>query len=385
MPCLNEIQSLPHCIRNAQDALDLLASHLGLRGEIILADNGSKDGSPGLAKELGARVVTVLKRGYGAALIGGCEAAEGRYLVLGDCDGSYDFTECVTMVAKLEAGYDLCLGSRFRGRIAPGAMPWKNRYIGNPALTGILNLFFRSGISDAHCGLRALRKDAFSRLRLTGSGMEFASEMVIKASLLKLRVTETPATLLPDLRTRSPHLRPWRDGWRHLRYLFMLSPTWLFGLPAVAALSLGLVVLGTAIAHALGLAGPIIFGESWIVIAALLATVGHMSGLLAVASHLYGVREGYRLQKPWLLRIRRILSLEGCIILGLVLITASLGALATIGLYWGHEGFTAFPSILPVTLAGLTGAVGVQTLLGGFLLAVLCGNKAVFMSDNEKP
>ena len=212
MPCLNETQSLPHCIGNALDALARLRAELGLTGEIVIADNGSTDGSQALAAELGARVVPVARRGYGAALIGGCEAAFGRLIMMGDCDGSYDFTEGVTMIAKLEEGYDLCMGSRFKGGIAPGAMPWKNRYIGNPALTGILALFFRSGISDAHCGLRAIRKEAFERLKLTGSGMEFASEMVIKAALLKLKMTEVPATLSPDLRARPPHLRPWRDG-----------------------------------------------------------------------------------------------------------------------------------------------------------------------------
>lgn len=294
MPCLNEVQSLPHCIGNALDALARLRSELGLSGEIVVADNGSTDGSQTLATQLGARVVPIACRGYGAALIGGCEAALGRYILMGDCDGSYDFTEGVKMIAKLEQGYELCMGSRFKGSIAPGAMPWKNRYIGNPALTGILNLFFKPGISDAHCGLRAIRKDAFERLRLTGEGMEFASEMVIKGALLKLKITEVPATLSRDLRDRAPHLRPWRDGWRHLRYLFMLSPTWVFGVPGIAAFGAGLLILTAAALRSLGLIGAVPFGESWIVIGALLASVGHMAGLMATASHLYGVHAGYR-------------------------------------------------------------------------------------------
>ena len=212
----------------------IIQARFGLSGEIVVADNGSTDGSQAIAAAHGARVVAVVDRGYGAALIGGGHAANGKYVVFGDADGSYDFRECVPMVEALIGGADLCMGSRFKGGIAPGAMPWKNRYIGNPVLTGILNLMYRAGISDAHCGLRAVTKDAFGRLRLTGSGMEFASEMVIKAALQRLNIAEVPATLSPDLRDREPHLRPWRDGWRHLRYLLMLSPTWIFTVPAMA-------------------------------------------------------------------------------------------------------------------------------------------------------
>ncbi len=190
MPCLNETQSLPHCIGNALDALARLRAEYGMSGEIVIADNGSTDGSQALATELGARVVPVAPRGYGAALIGGCEAAKGRFIVMGDCDGSYNFVEGVPDDRAAGRGYDVCMGSRFKGGIAPGAMPWKNRYIGNPVLTGILNLFFRSGISDAHCGCRQSASRHSESLRLTSSGMEFASEMVIKAALQKLKMTE---------------------------------------------------------------------------------------------------------------------------------------------------------------------------------------------------
>lgn len=384
MPCLNEVQSLRHCIGNALEALVQLRTERGLSGEIVIADNGSTDGSQALAAELGARVVAVERRGYGAALTGGCDAALGRYIVMGDCDGSYDFTEGVAMVAKLEEGFELCMGNRFAGGIAPGAMPWKNRHIGNPALSGILNLFFRSGIGDAHCGLRAIRKDAFERLRLSGSGMEFASEMVIKSALLKLRATEVPATLSPDLRARAPHLRPWRDGWRHLRYLFMLSPTWVFGVPGLAAIGAGALILTFAVLRALGLTGQIPFGESWIVIGALLTVAGHMAGLMAVASHLHGVRSGYRLPKPWLIRFRGALTLEGCVIGGLTLIAASIAAMTAVALSWGAGSFAALPSILPVALSGVAGTIGLQTLFGGFLLAVIGGNEASFVPGVER-
>ena len=384
MPCLNETISLPHCIGNALEALARMRTELGLSGEIVIADNGSTDGSQQLATELGARVVPVPMRGYGAALIGGCHAAAGKYVLMGDCDGSYDFREGVAMIAELEKGHELCMGNRFRGGIAPGAMPWKNRHIGNPALTGILNLFFRTGMGDAHCGLRAIRKDAFERLNLSGSGMEFASEMVIKAALLKLDMVEVPATLSHDLRDRAPHLRPWRDGWRHLRYLFMLSPTWVFGVPGLAAMGAGLLILLVASLHALGLLAPIPFGESWIVIGALLLAVGHMAGMMSLASHLYGVRAGYRMDKPWLVRRRGLLSLESCVIGGLALIGASIAAMAMVAGLWGAGSFAALPSILPVALAGVAGTVGLQTLFGGFLFAVLAGNEADFLAPVAK-
>lgn len=383
MPCLNEIESISHCIANARSALRLIKENLGLDGEILVADNGSTDGSDTLARQLGARVVAVRRRGYGAALIGGCEAARGQFIIIGDCDGSYDFTEGVAMIEHLRGGYDICMGSRFRGRIAPNAMPWKNRYIGNPALTGILNLFFRARVSDAHCGLRAMTKAAFQRLHLKGAGMEFASEMVIKAALLKLKIAEVPVTLSPDLRRRAPHLRPWRDGWRHLRYIFMLSPTWLFGAPGILAVTMGLLILGVALARASGWAVTSFFGESWIVIGAMLTSVGYMAILMAVACHLYGVGQGYRLRKAWLGRLGGILSLDTCILSGIVLIAFSGLSFATIGVYWGREGFGPLPSILPVTLAGLIGTIGLQTLLGGFLLAVTGGNEADFLDTED--
>ena len=248
MPCLNEALSLAHCIRRAREACDAITVRHGLSCEIVIADNGSTDGSQAIATGLGARVVPVVERGYGAALRHGFEAAHGRAIpAAGDADGSYDFCDAVAMIDTLVGGADLCMGSRMQGGIAPGAMPWKNRYIGNPLLTGVLNILFRAGIDDAHCGLRALTRDCFTALRLSGSGMEFASEMVIKAALLGVRIVETPATLSPDMRDRPPHLRPWRDGWRHLRYLFMLSPMWLFALPAGLGALLALAIFTGAV------------------------------------------------------------------------------------------------------------------------------------------
>jgi hypothetical protein len=384
MPCLNETISLPHCIANAKDALAQIEERFGLAGEIVIADNGSTDGSQALAESLGARVVPVARRGYGAALIGGCTAAYGDYILMGDCDGSYNFTEGVAMIGKLIDGHDLCMGSRFDGGIAPGAMPWKNRHIGNPALTGILNLFFRSGINDAHCGLRAIRKEAFDDLGLAGEGMEFASEMVIKASLKKMKVVQVPATLSVDLRDRAPHLRPWRDGWRHLRYLLMLSPTWVFGVPAMLAVGSGALILLVALAHLLGIiGGEPLFGASWTIAAGFLVSVGHLAAIMALATHFHGVNRGYRTLRPVIRRYADWLTLETMLLAGALLLLASGGGIAALVYYWSQTGFNALTSVLPTVLA-LTGAtVAIQTILGGFLLAIINGHRATLAPGGE--
>ena len=377
MPCLNEVGCLFHCIANARAALAEIEARYGIAGEIVIADNGSTDGSQELARSLGARVIGVPSRGYGAALIGGCAAAFGRYIVIGDADGSYDFSDGVSMVARLIDGADVCLGSRFRGGIEPGAMPWKNRYIGNPLLTGILNLFFGANVEDAHCGLRAMTRACFHDLGLSGTGMEFASEMVIKAALKRKRIDQVPATLSRDLRQRAPHLRPWRDGWRHLRYLLMLSPTWLFGVPAAFAMVLGALILAAAGCDQLGLVhGFMPFGASWTIVGGFLLSVGHFASLMAVTTHFYGVRRGYRGLRPWLARVSPLLTLEGALALGSIMMASSLLIFVSIAFEWSSIGFTALPSILPVTLASVFGSTGVQTVLGGFVLAIIADHDA---------
>ena len=380
MPCLNESESLPWCIANAKIALARIGEDYGLSGEIVIADNGSTDGSQALAVGLGARVEPVARRGYGAALIGGCEGARGRYLLMGDADGSYDFTDGVAMIGKLVEGADLCMGSRFAGGIAPGAMPWKNRYIGNPALTGVLNLFFRSGIEDAHCGIRAITKQAFLDCDLSSTGMEFASEMVIKASLRHMRIEQVPARLGPDLRDRAPHLRPWRDGWRHLRYLLMLSPTWVFGVPALLAMLAALAIFAVATLHETGaLSGISSFGTGWTILAGFLLTVGHFAAIMAVASHFVGVRGGYRRLRPSLRRWSPVLRLETALMVGVALMLLSALGLVVIAVLWRRAGFVALPSVLPLVVVLAVGAVGVQTALGGFLLSIIAGHDSAFV------
>jgi glycosyltransferase involved in cell wall biosynthesis len=386
MPCLNEILCLEPCIAAIREALSDIKGRYGLNGEIVVADNGSTDGSQALAERLGARVVPVAEKGYGAALRGGFRAARGRFLVMGDADGSYDFREAAPMIGALIDGADLCMGNRFKGGIKPGAMPWKNRYIGNPVLTGILNLLFNTGIGDAHCGLRALTRESFDRLGLAGAGMEFASEMVIKASLLGQKVVEQPATLSPDLRNRPPHLRPWRDGWRHLRYLFMLSPAWLFAFPGTVSAALGLVILAAAAIHALLHPKQVMFfGNYWVVLASAMVGLGHMSALLAIASHLYGLRAGYRRPSAWIRRLAPFITLETMIAGGLTLGGLGLADLLWVVADWSAREFGRAASVLPAVTGTLLVTLGVQTILGGFLLSIINGNDAKFLSRMSTP
>lgn len=379
MPCLDEARTLPVCLERAREALEELARRHGLRGEIVVADNGSRDGGQAIVVAAGARVAAVARRGYGAALIGGLTAARGRFLVMADADGSYDFRQAVPMVESLLEGNDLCMGSRFRGTIEPGAMPWKNRYIGNPILTGVLNFLFKSGVSDAHCGLRAIRKEAFLRLGLRAPGMEFASEMVIKAALLGLRISEVPITLSPDGRDRAPHLRPWRDGWRHLRYLLMLSPVGLYLIPAAVLGAIALTIFTMLILktdQVMVQLGPFRFGDHWMVVSAGLLAVCQQAVVFGLATLLHGIREGYRKPTPLLMAVFRFSRLEYVLAAGVGLLGLGVVFLGDVMVSWSGQGFGALAE-MRVMIAAMTMLVlGFQTVFGGFLLSIIGGNDA---------
>lgn len=382
MPCLNEERTVADCVANAQEALTEILSRYGMRGEVVVADNGSTDTSREVATAAGARVVSIARKGYGACLAGAFEAARGRFLVMGDADGSYDFREAVPMVGKLREGFALCLGTRLRGRIMPGAMPFKNRYLGNPALTGILNLLFRSRLSDAHAGLRALTREAYDRLRLSSTGMEFASEMLIKASLLDLPRTEVPITLHPDKRDRPPHLRPWRDGWRHLRYILILAPDILFLWPALA---IGLAAVGLAI-PILTLSqgaqiGGLIFGVHWMIVACTAAIISHILVLFGLAGLIYGIHAGYRSQPRWLPVIRPLLSLESSLLLGGTAVIVSLTGISIIVLDWIELDFANPNKLRELIACCALLVIGIQHVFGGFLLSIISGNRADFLSE----
>ncbi|MBU3890405.1 glycosyltransferase family 2 protein [Methylosinus sporium] len=382
MPCLDEARCLPNCIANAREALETMSREFGLSGEIVIADNGSRDGSQLIARALGARVVDVEQLGYGAALIAGLRCANGAYLVMGDADGSYDFRESVEMVRRLAAGADLCVGSRFKGRIERGAMPWKNRHIGNPALTFVLNLFFRAGVSDAHCGLRALTSSCFERLDLTGRGMEFASEMIIKAALKQQHIVEVPVTLSRDRRDRPSHLRPWRDGWRHLRYLLMFSPDWAFAAPAALAIavSLGILTL-TGVAALTENKSP--FGNYWMILAGSLLGLGHTAAVLAAATHFYGRRQGFRAPSWWEDKVADWFSLETMLVAGSVFFASGLLILLSVFGYWSSRNFEPIGTVLPAVVGTTLIVIGAQNALAGFLLAIVNGHEANFIDRAE--
>jgi glycosyltransferase involved in cell wall biosynthesis len=287
MPCLNEAETLGSCIRKAKSYLECA----GISGEIVIGDNGSTDGSQEIATKLGARVVNVPVRGYGAALYGAIATSNGRYCIMGDSDDSYDFEQLDAFVQRLRDGFDLVMGNRFRGGIKKGAMPWKNRYIGNPILSAVGKILFPTEVGDFHCGLRGFSMDAFRRMDLRMTGMEFASEMVIKATLLKLRIAEVPTVLSPDGRSRAPHLRPYRDGWRHLRLLLLFSPNWLFLYPGFAVMVLGLVVGGILLAGPIRLR-TIHLGLATLIYCSTMVAVGFQGVLFWILSRVYAVQEG---------------------------------------------------------------------------------------------
>lgn len=369
MPCLNEAETLVACLRQARAALDLS----GLAGEIVIADNGSTDGSQALARALGARVVDVAERGYGSALRGGIESARGAYIVVGDADGSYDFAALGRFVAKLREGYDLVMGNRFKGGIEPGAMPWKHRWIGNPGLTGVGRLLFGAPVGDFHCGLRAFTADAYRRMGLETSGMEFASEVVVKASLAGLRITEIPTVLRRDGRSRRSHLRSWRDGWRHLRFMLLFSPRWLFMAPGLTLFLLGALLSALLVPGPLQL-GPAMLDVHTLLVAGFACLVGHEIMVFAAFTKVFAVREGYHRPSLLLSRLRPYLRLEVGLVAGMAL--TLIGAAALVLAVWGWQrvGFghlnprDTMRQVIPgVVLA----AIGVQTVFASFFLSIL--------------
>ncbi|NEN07026.1 glycosyltransferase family 2 protein [Diaminobutyricibacter tongyongensis] len=370
MPCLNEAETLATCIDKARGYLD----RSGVVGEIVVADNGSTDGSQAIAEAHGARVVNVLDKGYGSALLGGIAAANGTYVIMGDADDSYDFADLDQFVARLRAGDDLVMGNRFLGGIEPGAMPPLHKYLGNPVLSSIGRLFFRAPIRDFHCGLRGFNRQAMLDLHLQTTGMEFASEMVVKASLGGRRVSEVPTTLKKDGRSRPPHLRSWRDGWRHLRFLLIFSPRWLFLVPGTIAFALG--ILGTFILTF----GPFSIGEIGFDVAsqvylAAIAVVGYQAVIFAILSKIYAQHEGFRIPRSRNFdRLEKRISLESSAVVGLILFLIGLTVAILQLVMWGSTGFGALEidrTVRTAISAALLMMLGAQTIMAGMFLGVL--------------
>ena len=369
MPCLNEAATVGICVQKAIDALE----RHGIRGEVIVADNGSTDGSQQIAQDFGARVLKVETRGYGSALQSGIAAARGEFILMGDADDTYDFSQLDKFLAKLREGYDLVMGNRFRGKILPGAMPPLHRYLGNPVLTGLGRLFFKSSVGDFHCGLRAFRKDAIEQLALRTMGMEFASEMVVKAAAFGLRVTEIPTTLAPDRRDHAPHLRTWRDGWRHLRFLLLYSPRWLFLYPGIALFALG-VTLSAALLPGPIRIGNIVFDVHTLLFAAMAILIGFQSVVFATFTKIFAISEGLLPEDARLTKMFRYVTLEVGLVAGTLLILAGAGAWV-LGLeYWRIRQFGPLDpeKTLRIVIPGVVCfTLGFQIILSSFFLSVL--------------
>lgn len=374
MPCLNEAETLEICVKKA---MKFFATH-NVIGEVVIADNGSTDGSQEIAIRNGGRVVNVAEKGYGNALKGGILASQGRFIVMGDSDDSYDFSALMPFVEKLREGYDLVMGNRFKGGIQKGAMPFLHYYLGNPVLSFLGQLFFKTSISDFHCGLRGFTKEAFLKMDPQTTGMEFASELVMKATLLKLKVTEVPTILYPDGRSRPPHLRTWRDGWRHLRFMLLYAPTWLFLYPG-----LFLMIVGTLIGAALVITpiqiGTVTFDINTLIYMAIAVLVGFQSVSFYVHARLFAINTGILPPSERFSKATGYFTLETAIFISLALILMGIaGTLYAVDV-WSEQSFGRLEPqkelriVIPSTLSLL---IGFQLLLGSFFNSILSLKRA---------
>ena len=372
MPCLNEAETLAQCIEKAR----LGIQRSDVRGEIIVADNGSTDGSQAIAEKLGARVVAVKEKGYGSALRGGINAASGKWILMGDADDSYDFSEITGFVKKIQEGFELVMGCRLPmggGTIMPGAMPWKNHWIGNPVLSFIGQLFFKCPVRDFHCGLRGFTRVAFEKMDLQTTGMEFASEMVIKATLKRLKITEVPITLHKDGRSRPPHLKPWRDSWRHLRFMLLYSPRWLFLVPGLLLFVLGIAV-SAALSYKTFHLGAVMFNVGTLAVACMTVIIGFQLVAFAFYTKVFAIAEGLLPDDPKLTRVFKVFTLEKGILLGLAILLAGIILLVHALWVWRQTGYGNLSPednlrrLIPaVTLV----VIGVQTIFSSFFMSVL--------------
>jgi glycosyltransferase involved in cell wall biosynthesis len=380
IPCLNEANSIGVCVSKAIAAFRIA----GLRGEVIVADNGSTDGSIEIAEKLGASVVRVEQRGYGSALRAGIAAARGAFIVMGDADDSYDFSEVPRFVDKWRQGNDVVMGNRFRGEIKHGAMPWHHKYVGNPALSSLLNLFFNTGIGDSHCGMRGFTRAVYDSMDLRSTGMEFASEFVIKAAQLGAKMSEIPITLWPDKRGRPPHLRSFRDGWRHLRFMLLYAPNWLFLLPGAAFMSLGLVLVFWLLPGPRALTPRItldlhtmIFGVIFTLLGAQILSIGAFAKVFSYAE---------RFDRSGTVSLKRVLkrvTLESGLLLGGALFLAGLAGCAWITWEWVTSGFGPLAQIRQVLFWAMWLFLGLQIIFASFFLSMLGISRGTYIGDYD--
>jgi len=379
IPCLNEANSLGICIEKARKAF----ADAALRGEVVVADNGSTDGSIEIAQKAGARVVPVAQRGYGSALRTGIRAARGAFIVMGDADDSYDFSEVPRFVEEWRKGNEVVMGNRFEGEIKPGAMPWHHKYIGNPGLTALLNVLFRSGIGDSHCGMRGFTREVFERMDLRSSGMEFASEFVIKAAQIGAKTSEIPITLWKDKRGRPPHLRSFRDGWRHLRFMLLYAPNWLFILPGGLLMAAGLAFVfwllpgPRAIGHNVVLdIHTMIFGVIFTLLGAQILAIGAFAKVFSYA-------ERFDRNTVSLKRVLKRVSLEKGLLLGGMVFVAGFAGCAYIAWQWAASGFGPLAQVRGVLFWSMWLFLGVQIVFSSFFLSMLGISRGTYIGDYD--
>ncbi|MGD0251711.1 MAG: glycosyltransferase family 2 protein [Verrucomicrobiota bacterium] len=373
MPCLNEAETIARCIEKAR----LGVQRAGVPGEIIIADNGSTDGSQAIAKNLGVRVVPVKEKGYGSALRGGIRAALGKWILMADADDSYDFSEADRFVKKLQEGFDLVMGCRLPiggGTILPGAMPWKNRWLGNPVLSFIGRFFFKCPAHDFHCGMRGFTRAAFEKMELQTTGMEFASEMVIKATFKKFKISEVPITLHPDGRSRPPHLKPWRDGWRHLRFMLLYSPRWLFLVPGLLLSALGIIFAAVLSVNDIKISG-VQLNVGTLMMACMAVIVGFQLVAFAFFTGVFAIAEGLLPENPKFTRVFKIFTLEKGIIAGLAVLIAGTILLLRALWLWEQAHFGLLPSteenLRRLIPAATLMILGIQGVFSSFFMSVL--------------
>jgi uncharacterized RDD family membrane protein YckC len=369
LPCLNEAETLEACIQKAHASL----AELGVEGEVVVADNGSDDGSQELACSAGARVVDVPAKGYGAALMGGIEASRGRFVLMADADDSYSLDDIGAFVTSLRGGADLVMGNRFKGGIHPGAMPWLHRRVGNPVLSSLGRWLFRIPVRDFHCGMRAFRRDSVLALGLRTTGMEFASEMLVRASLADLTITEVPTVLHKDGRSRPPHLNTWRDGWRHLRFLLAFSPRWLVLYPALLVTVLGMLGL-VLLAFGPRDVGHVELSVQSLLVCATAVVVGMQTAGLALVSHGYVAHLGVLPPSPRIERLLNRLALERGLLAGLVCLLTGIAAFVAAVVVWGSAGFGQLDvvSTIRVPIVGMVLVVGgLQLMLVSFVMSLI--------------
>jgi glycosyltransferase involved in cell wall biosynthesis len=379
IPCLNEANSLAFCVKKAINAF----AEAGLRGEVVVADNGSTDGSIAIAESHGARVVHVKQRGYGAALQAGIASARGEFIIMGDADDSYDFSEVPKFVQKWREGYEVVLGNRFRGGIKPGAMPWAHKYIGNPGLTALINLFFRAGVGDGYCGMRGFTRALYDKLDLRSTGMEFALEFVIKAAQIRARIAEIPIILWPDKRGRPPHLRSFQDGWRSLRFMLLYAPNWLFLMPGTFFLTIGLFLVLWLLPGPRHITERVILDLHTMIFGVIFTLLGVQTLSIGAFAKVFSYAERFDTRTISLKRILRRVTLESGLLLGGIIFLAGFSGCAWIAWKWAAGEFGPLYEIRWVLFWSMWLFIGVQVIFASFCLSMLGVSRDTYVGDYQ--